>query len=372
MRYCTTKYSKLMFLKKILLHQVLLPLLGSKCAIVFLAALSLTSFAQSRRSSYNNPEHTSENLMGRKQGWFVGADGGYNLFYGDVSSYNTIPKFQDFKKSAGTNFSLFGGKKFKFGLSAELQLSKGTLKGEKKADQLYARYFKADVMSYALSAKYNLSQLLFREKNDNKFFNRLAVYATVGGGQAFFRSRLYKYAVNNQWYLERVSGYSASGVDSAGITSAGGLVTDKAKTVSTIIIPVGGKINFKLNQKTDIILDVLYTTAFTDQLDSWSRAWSHKDRYLYTGIGLMCNLGEETAEDIPRSDRLFRAGSKKSKKNEDTDDAYDSDMPSTTSDHKPKMSRSSKKAKKEDKDLEIKLKLYELQLKLFEMQYLIQ
>ncbi len=337
----------------------------SMCLVLF----STVAISQ-KKSSYHNPEHTTENFMKLKEGWFAGVDLGTTLFYGDISLFNSIPKYKDLGASAGRGFSLYGGKKFKFGLSAELQLFKGTLKGEKRADQLYPRYFRADVTSYAVNAKYNLSQIIFREQNDRKFFNRLTLYITVGGGQAFFRSRLYKYASNDQWYLEKVSGYNSSGVDSAGVSTAGGLVTDKAKTVSTIILPVGGKINFKLNGKTDIVLDINYTTAFTDKLDSWSRSWSHKDRYLYGAIGLMYNFGNETSDDVPDSDRLFRVGSKKSNNSGTSDDAYDSD--SSSSDGKPKKGRLSKKAKKEDKDLEIKMKLYELQLKLFEMQYLVE
>lgn len=343
----------------------------SVCFVLF----SITAFSQTQDSDtvkntkYDNPEHTSENYMGLKQGWFVGIDAGTTLFYGDVALYNVLPKWDDINKSVGRCFSIYGGKKFKFGLAAEAQIFKGTLKGEKQADKLYRRYFRADIMGYSVSAKYNLSQLIFRNKNDRKFFNRVTLYATVGVGQIFFRSRLYKLALNDQWYLEKVSGYSTSGIDSAGISQAGGLVQDKAKTVSAIILPIGGKINFKLNSKTDIVLDISYVTAFTDQLDSWSRSWSHKDRYLYTGIGLMYNFGTSQDADIPESDRLLRPKSNDGK-SQGIDDAYEKSSPSN--DGPKKTSSSKKKSKKEDKDLEIKLKLYELQLKLFEMQYLVE
>lgn len=322
-----------------------------------------SSSTTAKKSQYDNPEHSSESYMPLKQGWFVGVDAGTTLFYGDISLYNNIPKQSDLNKSLGRGFSIYGGKKFKFGLAAEIQLFKGTLKGEKQADKLYRRYFNADLMGYSVSAKYNLSQMLFREKNDRKFFNRLTLYLTVGAGQTFFRSRLYKLANNDQWYLEKVSGYSTSGIDSAGISSAGGLVQDKAKTVSAIILPVGGKLNFKLNPKTNIVLDVSYVSSFTDELDSWSRGWSHKDRYLYTGLGLMLNFGG-TGDEIPDSDRLLRAKGKKS------NDAYESSSSSNNSGSKGGIFK--KRAKKEDKDLEIKMKLYELQLKLFEMQYLVE
>ena len=343
------------------------------CVLTCFIFSTLVSFSQDndiKKSKYENPEHSAENLMGIKQGWFVGMDGGVTLFYGDVALYNNFPKSKDYGKSFGNAINIFWGKKFKFGLAAEAQVFKGTLKGEKQADMLYRRYFKADIMGYSVSAKYNLSQLLFRNKNDRSFFNRVSVYLTVGGGQIFFRSRLYKLALNNQWYLENVSGFSATGIDSAGIAAAGGLVADKAKTVSAIIVPIGGKINFKLNQKTNIVLDINYVTCFTDQIDSWSRNWSHKDRYLTAGLGLVYNFGSSADSDIPDSDRFLRPKEKKSGASS-SDDAYEkSPMGNDSSDKKRGLFK--KKSKKEDKDLEIKLKLYELQLKLFEMQYLVE
>jgi hypothetical protein len=323
-----------------------------------------------KKSSFDNLEHSTENLMSIKQGWFIGVDGGVTLFYGDVSLYNKFPKTKDFSKSAGNIINIFGGKKFKFGLSAEANVFKGTLKGEKQADRLYRRYFNADIMGYSVSAKYNLSQLLFRDKNDRVFFNRLSVYLTVGGGQIFFRSRLYKLANNNLWYLENVSGFSATGIDSAGISTAGGLVADKAKTISAIIVPVGGKLNFKLNQKTNLVLDISYVTCFTDKLDSWTRNWTHKDRYLSAGLGLVHNFGMKTNSDIPDSDRFMRPKAKKSKASVSVDAYEKSPIGNSSSTKKGGLFK--KKAKKEDKDLEIKLKLYELQLKLFEMQYLVE
>jgi hypothetical protein len=333
---------------------------------------SLISFGQDdqiKKSSYENPEHSSENLMGLKQGWFVGIDGGVTLFYGDVALYNHFPKAKDYRKSFGNSFNIFGGKKFKFGLAAEAQVFKGTLKGEKQADLLYRRYFKADILGYSLSAKYNLSQLLFRNKNDRSFFNRLSVYLTAGGGQVFFRSRLYKLALNDQWYLENVSGFSATGIDSAGIGMAGGLVAEKAKTLSAIIVPVGGKINFKLNQKTNVVLDISYVTCFTDKIDSWSRNWTHKDRYLNVGLGLVYNFGSSADSDIPDSDRFLRPKEKESDTSSSKDGYEKSSTDVNTSEKKTGLFK--KKSKKEDKDLEIKLKMYELQLKLFEMQYLV-
>lgn len=353
------------FLNNAILNSAFLSL-----CFVFCSTLAFSQNADSssaNKSQYTNPEHSSENYMPFKQGWFVGVDAGTTIFYGDVTLYNNLPKYADIDKSVGRGFSVFGGKKFKFGLAAEIQLFQGTLKGEKQADKLYKRYFNADLMGYSVSAKYNLSQLFFREKNDRKFFNRISAYLTVGAGQIFFRSRLYKLANNDQWYLEKVSGYSTTGIDSAGISSAGGLVQDKAKTVSAIILPIGGKLNFKLNQKTNIVFDLSYVTCFTDQVDSWSRSWSHKDRYLYTGIGLMYNFGTAKDDDIPDSDRLLRP---KSKKTNVSGDAYEKS--SSSSDSGKKGGIFKKKAKKEDKDLEIKMKLYELQLKLFEMQYLVE
>ncbi len=341
-----------------------------------LLLISFSSFSQTKTaepadtSTWVNSEHTSENLMGFKQGWFVGGDIGTTLFYGDVALYNNFPKFKDFNKSFGRGLSVYGGKKFKFGLAAEIQAFYGTLQGHKNAPPLYQRYFKGDVLNYSISLKYNLAQFFFREKQDRKFFNRLGVYATVGIGQAFFRSRLYKLAVNNQWYLENATGYSTTGIDSAGPHSGGGLVNTKTKMQSAIVLPVGGKISYRLNKKTDIVLDFYYVTVFSDQVDSWSRSWSHKDKYLYTAVGLCYNFGRTPEDEIPANQRILRPHAKKNT----TTDAYtaDTNMPASTGSISKGTSKRKSKYSKADKDLEVKLKLYELQLKLFEMQFLIQ
>ncbi len=329
-------------------------------------------FSQTSESSdgWVNSEHKEENLMGIKQGWFVGADFGTNLFYGAVTLYNNVPKPKDFSKSFGRGYSFYGGKKFKYGLSAEAQVFKGTLQGEKIAPPLYERRFTGDVMNYSVSAKYNLSQLFFRERQDRKFFNRLGLYATVGVGQAFYRSILYKQANNNQWYIEKTTGYSTKGIDSAGVGSAGGVVTNKTKMASSIILPVGGKINYKLNKKTDIVLDIYYVNVFTRSMDSWVRPWIHDDKYLYTGVGLCYNVGRTDEDELPPGQRFLRPKEKKPKA-ESTTTVTDTELPVATA-SVGKKGLFKRKSKKEDKDLEIKLKLYELQLKLFEMQFLVQ
>ncbi len=316
-------------------------------------------------STWINSDHTPENLMGLKKGWFAGADFGSNLFYGDVALYNNFPKFKDFGKSFGSGYSFYGGKKFKWGLAAEAQLFKGTLQGQKVAPPLYQRYFKGDVMNYSINLKYNLSQLLFRNKQDRKFYNRLGLFATVGFGQAFFRSRLYKF-VGSNWYLEKTTGYSSSGIDSAGQHSAGGLVVNKSKMQSAFILPVGGKINFKLNKKTDIVFDLYYVTVFSDLLDSWSRSWSHRDKYFYTGVGLCYNFGRGDDDEVPENQRILRPKPKKAKATESSDDS-DVKMSGSSTQRRSLFKR---KDNKEDKDLELKLKLYEIQLKLFEMQFM--
>jgi hypothetical protein len=91
---------------------------------------------------------------------------------------------------------------------------------------------------------------------------------------------------------------------------------------------------------------------------------------------MMYNFGAKSEADIPDSDRILRnkvgfRSNKKSKNN--SDDAYDKNADvDSTGKGLFKGKSSGKKQSKADKDLEIKLKMYELQLKLFEMQYLVQ
>jgi hypothetical protein len=328
----------------------------------FLVVYGLLPFSAFAQDKWQNPEHTNENYMSLKTGWYAGANFGGTLFYGDVSLYNYFPKIADFKKSFASAYSLYGGKKFKYGLIAELQVSKGSLTGEKIANKLYPRYFIADYMDYSVNFKYNLSQQVFRKEQQRKFFNRLSVYATAGVGQVFFRSRLYKQANNGLWYLEHTNGYVTTGIDSAGITSAGGLVTKKAAMVSAIIIPVGGKINYKLNGKTDITFDFRYTTVLSDKLDSWERSWTHYDKYLYMALGLTFNFGKTEGDDMPGNQRYLKHEKDKGVSSADVSE----------DDSKGKITKRGlfKKKAKSDKDAEMRMKMYELMLMMFEMQYL--
>jgi hypothetical protein len=325
---------------------------------LLLTCWALPSFSQ----GWVNPEHKGKRYPGFKKGWYAGADAGVTLFYGDVSLYNVFPKIKDFKKSFGNGYSFYGGKKFRFGMTAEAQVFKGNLTGEKIADKLYPRYFRADVLDYSISFKYNLSQELFRASQQRKFFNRLTLFATLGVGQTFFRSRLYKLAVNNQWYLEKANGYSSTGIDSASGTSGGGLVTQKKGMISAITLPIGGKLNFKLNSKTDIVFDLRYVTVFSDKVDGWERSWSHSDKYMYLGLGLVYNFNDgDEAEDVPKNQRFM--------KHDDAASTSGADNETVAPSKKPRKGLFRRNSKKDDKDLQIKLMLYELQLKLFELQY---
>jgi hypothetical protein len=343
------------------------PVLGNCRSIVkgaiFAAALLASMYLQAQEKSegedWVNPEHTPEKFLDFKNGWFVGLAGGPTLHYGDVALYNYWPKFKDYDQSIAGGFSLFGGKKIIYGLAAEIELSKGKLMGQKIADKLYNRYFRADYMDASLSVKYNLTQQLFRKSHYSKIVSRTSLFLTAGAGQTFFRSRLYKQAYNGQWYLEKAIGYNTTGVDSAGITSAGGLVTTKKGMVNSLMVPVGGKINYKINHRTDVTMDVRYVTVFSDEIDGWVRSWSHKDRYLFIGIGFTLNIGKKDDEDLPKDKRFIKD------KDEKAASSSDPEIPQI-----PLPGKSSGKKSKSDRELELKLKMYELQLMIFELQYL--
>lgn len=332
-------------------------------AFILLILIIFPCFSQSSpdtSTKWINPDHVKTNYMGLSDGWFAGADFGPTLFYGDVALYYTFPKLKDYDQSFGSGYSFYGGKRFIYGLSAEVQLFKGRLRGQKRADKLYPRYFRGDVMNYSVSVKYNLSERVFRDFLPIKLPNRLTVFATVGAGQTFFRTRLYKFAVNNQWYLEKADGYSTTGIDSAGIGLGGGLLQSKKALINSVILPVGAKLNYKLNSKTDVVLDLYYVTVFSDKIDAWERSWSHKDKYFYSGIGLMYNFGRSSSDDVPENARFLKQKNNSASADMDI-------IPSG------KIKRGGLfRRKSNDKDLDVKMKLYELQLKLFEMQYLLQ
>jgi len=296
-----------------------------------------------------------------KSGWFFGADAGTTLFYGDVTTYNVFPKFSDFNKSFGHGISLFGGKQIKWGLSGEIQVSSGSLKGTKTDVANIPFFFNGDYQSYSLSAKYNISDLYLRKfgkRSNGKNANRMNVYFTVGGGQVFYRSRLYYVAGNR---LKQAYGYT----ETLPTQPTGQYLLEKSNSLSSIIIPVGVKFQHKLNYKTDLSFDFYYVNTFTDKLDAWERSWSHEDRYLYMAVGLVYHFGRrEDSDEVPKSLRV--SSEKKEVSNDDASEAGDS------APRKGLFGRRSRKSNSTDNDdLNLRLKLFDTQLKLFEMQNMI-
>lgn len=299
-----------------------------------------------------------------KTGWYVGGSVGTTLLYGDVTTYNVFPKTKDFSKSFGSGISLLGGKKIKWGLSGEIQLSSGKTKGYKESIKNNPFYCNATYQSYSFSAKYNLSDFYLRNmgnRTNGKAANRLQTYISLGIGQVFFRSRLY-YATDSR--LKQTYGYK----ESAKGQITGQQLLEKDKALRALIIPMAFKFQYRLNFQTDLVFDFSYTTTFTDKLDAWDRNWTAKDRYMYVGVGLMRHFGRTADDELPKSLR-YSYLPKEKKSNNKIDDIDLSDV-------KPPRKRLFGRKKKassstDDAELNLRLKLFETQLRLFEMQQMI-
>ena len=160
-------------------------------------------------------------------------------------------------------------------------------------------------------------------------------------------------------------------------TSDGQLLLEKDDPVTSIIVPVGFSVMYRLNYKTDAFCLVNMRNTNTDELDSWVRNWSAPDKYTYIGLGLRFNFNRTRADHaIVKRERKTRtkvaavpvgspgaggataAGSGGAGKG--------SKLAGLFKRNRPKGSNA-----ESDELLELRLKLFETQLKLFEMQYLL-
>lgn len=298
------------------------------------------------------------NYLDLKSGWFLGGDIGTSLLYGDVTTYNVFPDFSNFNKIFGSGVSILGGKKIKWGLSGEIQLSSLKTKGYKTSIPNNPFYFNGDYRSYSVSAKYNLSDFYMRnmgKRISGKIPNRLQTYFSVGIGQVFFRSRLY-YAADKR--LKKTYGYK----ESAQGQITGQQLLEKDKALRSLIVPLSFKFQYRLNFQTDVLFDFYYVNAFSDKLDGWDRNWTAQDRYMYVGVGLVRNFGRTADDELPNSMRYLPQ--EKKKKNEDMADNI-----IVTDDTKRGWFRRKKRSTNvSDDELNLRLKMLDTQLKLFEIQ----
>lgn len=313
-------------------------------------------------SNEASDEGTEKNFGPIFDGASISVSAGINTYFGDLADYNIFPRFSQFGDHTSSAFKFSIARDIKWGLGAKFNYQSGKLQGTRQTGGNSTKLsFENSFFDISLQPRYLISDILFKKDETRRF----KIYAQIGVGYMWYRTKLYDTKTLNTKDYE---GYVEVEETEA---LAQKVLSDKTSKATTLTIPYGLTVVYKLNHKIDLHLDFTQSSTTTDRLDAFSRDWTAKDKYDYVGIGITYNFNR-TSDDAPK---------KRSKKNEIK--TFDDDSLNNTGDatnmlSKPKTrkkglfgKRNKRKKSEDDELLNIRLKLFETQLKLFEMQYLL-
>lgn len=116
--------------------------------------------------------------------WYLSADGGISVFFGDVKRYDYIPDWES-PSEMQPMFSASFGREFTTIFRLRGQFLYGMLSGHKKSSHIN---FKSDVMGGHLLADFNLTYLFTQTRFGS---NRVNVFASIGLGYIGWDTKLY-------------------------------------------------------------------------------------------------------------------------------------------------------------------------------------
>lgn len=242
----------------------------SKCVLgftflLFLALASDKGYAQQATENLKKTENnkTKTNFTPH---YILRGNLGANVYNGDLSK-NAFDL-----GNAQLNGELAFGRQFTSWFALEGELWRGFLKGE---NEKLDRKFDSDLFGGDLNTRWNLSNIFGGFKEDRLF----SFEATLGLGQAHYRSRLYE--------LSSGKFITSSGFSNSTGSNKGSGIQDR-KVIATV--PVGLSMNIRLNEHWDLNLQSKMTYAATEYLDLVKDP-DHKgisqDHWNYTGVGLI-------------------------------------------------------------------------------------
>ncbi|NPD44835.1 MULTISPECIES: outer membrane beta-barrel protein [unclassified Lentimicrobium] len=207
--------------------------------------------------------------------WYVQANIGLNLFYGDVSSHD-----QDLFKKIGEEssfaYSLTAGKWITDWGGAEFTFSSGKLIGSTPGLQ-----FENNYNQYIIQGIFNFTQLLYPANEQTPFY----IYGKIGYGQIDFNSVL-----RNSSTLDTIK--------------MQGKETTHGKRVSEWVLPLclGGA--FNLDENLTIVIDGTLFLVNSDKLDArfGKNGNDDNDFYVNFSVGLRYTFNaKETQGSFNRS-----------------------------------------------------------------------
>ncbi len=210
-----------------------------------------------------NGHYYAINPISWKDNWSVTGQIGMSLFRGDldVSKKLKFPGVYGFavNKKMQSNGIINGGIKLQFNI--------GELQGEKNGYTFDNNYLEGLV---------NYQVILNRWFNSNFKFEKFRPYAFLGIGFMSYRV-LFKdpngYVVNGYGYKIEEGNPEANGKD-----------PEKDTPETDLMFPIGGGVNYKLNDKFNIELEVSSRFIQSDKLDG-RVSWKN-DKYIFFSLGL--------------------------------------------------------------------------------------
>ncbi|MCD4736623.1 MAG: hypothetical protein K8R53_11310 [Bacteroidales bacterium] len=222
-------------------------------------------------------QETSDNFW---NGWSVNVNAGPNLFYGDIEVYNFYPVTKNNNEWRGA-YGFIVNKRLSNIFTLRGQFLHGKLSGSKRK---YSRWFEADILETSLSLKFDISGLLWGQKQ-----RTISLYAMGGIGLTQWRTELKD--MNTDEII------SANGNAGAGI---GG------RTVEGVL-PFGMGIDFRLSDKWSLNLEGSLRPVNSDLLDANKGDFQY-DFYSYNFIGVSYHFGKKKVKkpiELPPGDDLL-------------------------------------------------------------------
>ncbi len=338
-------------------------------SFLILSLSSLLSNAQetteTKPASTFFDKYEQQDYMDIKKGWYFNFSLGTSILYGDVTNYGYLPKYKDLSRLLSRTFYGHVGKRLKYGIATQLELSRGNINGFKSAGILDPNKYiqsRTTFLSLGLSARYPLSDLIFREisrrESGGKFAKRFTIFATLGPGVNFYRS-YHSYIATNR--VIDYYGYEAL-VTNPSLTSL-----KPIKHKGAFELNYGLSFVYKLNQNADINLGIRYSYLFTDRFDAFVRPNRSRDNFALFSLGFTVNIGRTTADDIPKEWRATPSNERKKIRQAKNRSRYEEASGTNADDlNGKKLSKKDRKRKEQEND-EF-LKKFDAQLKLFELQ----
>lgn len=207
--------------------------------------------------------------------WYINANVGLTQLYGDLYTESDPIGKLDQETDIGYGFRV--GKLISPVFFGHFQFVNARLKGLKESSDLQ---FTTELMEFQLGTTVNFLNLFGKNKN-----RIVTLYGLLGISYIPFRSQTSLISTG-----EIVSGF---GYEDNG-------TGEKTSPETTMAIPFGLGVDFKLAERWYVNLEVGMRSTFTDKLDGQEKG-SANDPYYYASLGLSYNFKKRKGEEPPPS-----------------------------------------------------------------------